>query len=84
MGAKNQAFDIFQTPLSSHYPLPLITCTIKCTCYKRLSEDAARLYADGVMLKSVLRIRIRDPVPFWPLDPGFGAFFTPGSGIQDG
>ncbi len=23
MGAKNQAFDIFQTPLSSHYPLPL-------------------------------------------------------------
>ncbi len=27
MGAKIQAFDIFQTPLSSHYPLPLIyTC----------------------------------------------------------
>jgi hypothetical protein len=25
MGAKIQAFDIFQTPLSSHYPLPL-TC----------------------------------------------------------
>ncbi len=25
MGAKIQAFDIFQTPLSSHYPLPLIT-----------------------------------------------------------
>jgi hypothetical protein len=24
MGAKIQAFDIFQTPLSSHYPLPLI------------------------------------------------------------
>jgi hypothetical protein len=23
MGAKTQAFDIFQTPLSSHYPLPL-------------------------------------------------------------
>jgi hypothetical protein len=23
MGAKIQAFDIFQTPLSSHYPLPL-------------------------------------------------------------
>jgi hypothetical protein len=24
MGAKIQAFDIFQTPLSSHYPLPLL------------------------------------------------------------
>jgi hypothetical protein len=24
MGAKKQAIDIFQTPLSSHYPLPLI------------------------------------------------------------
>ncbi len=24
MGANVQAFDIFQTPLSSHYPLPLI------------------------------------------------------------
>jgi hypothetical protein len=24
MGAKIQAFDIFLTPLSSHYPLPLI------------------------------------------------------------
>jgi hypothetical protein len=23
MGAKIQVFDIFQTPLSSHYPLPL-------------------------------------------------------------
>jgi len=23
MGAEIQAFDIFQTPLSSHYPLPL-------------------------------------------------------------
>ncbi len=23
MGAKIQAFDIFQTPLNSHYPLPL-------------------------------------------------------------
>ncbi len=25
MGAKIQAFDIFQTPLSSHYTLPLMT-----------------------------------------------------------
>jgi hypothetical protein len=29
-------------------------------------------------------LRIRDPVPFLPLDPGSGAFFTPGSGIRDG
>ncbi len=48
--------------------------TIKCTCYKRLSGDAGRIYADGVMLKSVLRIRN------W--DPGSGVFLTPGSGIR--
>ncbi len=31
MGAKIQAFDIFQTPLSSHYPLPLIkSSTMVC------------------------------------------------------
>jgi hypothetical protein len=24
-----------------------------------------------------------DPVPFWPLDPGSGAFLAPGSGIRD-
>jgi hypothetical protein len=28
MGAKIQAFDIFQTPLSSHYPLPLSSLLI--------------------------------------------------------
>ncbi len=31
----------------------------------------------------LLRIRIRDPVPFWPLDPESGAFLTPGSGIRN-
>ncbi len=30
----------------------------------------------------VLRIRIRYPVPFWPLDPGSGVFFS-GSRITD-
>ncbi len=30
----------------------------------------------------VLRIRIRDPVPFWPLDPGSGIGFS-GSRISD-
>ncbi len=29
MGAKIQAFDIFQAPLSSHYPLPLMQIKIK-------------------------------------------------------
>jgi hypothetical protein len=32
----------------------------------------------------VLRIRIRDPVLFWPLYSGSGAFLIPGSGIRDG
>ncbi len=30
MGAKIQAFDIFQTPLSSHYPLPLSNLLSYC------------------------------------------------------
>jgi hypothetical protein len=29
-----------------------------------------------VLLLAVLRIRIRDPVPFWPLDPGSGIGFS--------
>ncbi len=35
--------------------------------------------------KAVLRIRIRDPVPFWPLDPGsgMGKQSESGSGIRD-
>jgi hypothetical protein len=34
---------------------------------------------------AVLRIRIRDPVPFWPLDPGYGMGrkSASGSGIRD-
>jgi hypothetical protein len=42
---------------------------------------------DEVRGKTVLRIRIRDPVPFLPLDPGFGIrnrfFPDPGSRIPD-
>ena len=33
MGDKTQAFDIFQTPLSSHYPLPLKVT--KCEIFDR-------------------------------------------------
>jgi hypothetical protein len=35
--------------------------------------------------QAVLRIRIRDPVPFWPLDPGsgMGRKSASGSGIRD-
>jgi hypothetical protein len=36
-----------------------------------------------VHCQPVMRIRIRDPVLFWPLDPGSGAFLTPGSGIRN-
>ncbi len=37
------------------------------------------------LLTAVLRIRIRDPVPFWPLDPGSGIRnrFFPDPGSQD-
>ncbi len=36
------------------------------------------------LLRAVLRIRIRDPVPFWPLDPGpgIGFFRIPDPGSQ--
>ncbi len=33
MGAKTQAFDIFQTPFSSHYPLPLTKSTLENGVY---------------------------------------------------
>ena len=35
MGAKVQAFDIFQTPLSSHYPLPLMYDIQHCFICRR-------------------------------------------------
>ncbi len=35
------------------------------------------------LFEPVLRIRIGDPVPFWPLDPGSGIGFFPGSRISD-
>ncbi len=38
MGAEIQAFDIFQTPLSSHYPLPL-------TALKDDSSSEAHTYS---------------------------------------
>ncbi len=33
-------------------------------------------------MRPVLRIRIWDPVPFWPLDPGSGMNFFPDPGSQ--
>ncbi len=46
------------------------------------------LYSDGMNVCTIIssvRIRIRDPVPFWPLDPGSGMSrkSASGSGIQD-
>jgi hypothetical protein len=35
------------------------------------------------MKKSVLLIRIRDPLPFWPLDPGSGMCKESGSGMNN-
>ncbi len=39
MGAKIQAFDIFQTPLSSHYPLPLNYMYIKVDAEMAVKEE---------------------------------------------
>ena len=43
------------------------------------SKTKTRLWAakdvEKFVQKAVLRIRIRDPVPFWPLDPGSGLGF---------
>jgi hypothetical protein len=45
MGAKIQAFDIFQTPLSSHYPLPLKSHSYswKCTFISEYSSSFLRI-----------------------------------------
>ncbi len=48
MGAKIQAFDIFQTPLSSHYPLPLIFVK-------------QYIVLDNMILKARVKLRILTP-----------------------
>ncbi len=57
------------------------TCTVHLYFQKENLEFWARNPCFASSLP-VLRIRIRDPVPFWPLDPGSGAILTPGSGIR--
>ena len=51
MGAKIQAFDIFQTPLSSHYPLPLSIFNHK-NCYKALRNMIQDVYSGSRSQKS--------------------------------
>jgi hypothetical protein len=51
MGAKIQAFDIFQTPLSSHYPLPLKYISSKGT--KKTKDSKAKDASIGAE-KSIL------------------------------
>jgi hypothetical protein len=41
-------------------------------------------HASGPSHKLQTMLRIRDPVPFWPLDPGSGMGKKSGSGIRDG
>ncbi len=43
------------------------------------------VWIHAVYVRPMLRIRIRDPVPFWPLDPesGMGKKSGSGSGIRD-
>ncbi len=61
MGAKIQAFDIFQTPLSSHYPLPL---TWLCTqLFRHLiywcALEKISLHFLTVSLKAVIYVQYR-------------------------
>jgi hypothetical protein len=44
MGAKIQAFDIFQTPLSSHYPQPLNKLGIRVGQGVRRGQELALLF----------------------------------------
>jgi hypothetical protein len=48
MGAKIQAFDIFQTPLSSHYPLPLSSPNGIATCMAvhAIADSAGNIAGD--------------------------------------
>ncbi len=58
------------------------TCCINMKGSPNILTDS-----DNCLIPEVLRIRIRDPVPFWPLDPdtgsGIGFFPDPGSRIPD-
>jgi hypothetical protein len=53
----------------------------ECSCTSRnapVHKENNLLAGDTtgtVLSDAVLRIRIRDPVPFWPLDPGSGIGF---------
>ncbi len=47
------------------------------------SRSRLSTIAKKIIFLPVLRIRIRDPVPFWPLDPGSGMGFFPDPGSRD-
>ncbi len=65
LAAKGEGTRLLFTLLLSGLPCPGRTpsCTQTHSCLRKIS------------IKTVLRIRIRDPVPFWPLDPGSGIGF---------
>ncbi len=69
----------YQVMIYISYIMNLLSCRsidLYLFCCKRMY---CRMRNDTkvkrVKLLAVLRVRIRDPVPFWPLDPGFGIGF---------
>jgi hypothetical protein len=68
MGAKIQAFDIFQTPLSSHYPLPLTNYKI----VKKSNSETKNFSRLCTIIIDLFGLKIPNADP----DPGSGSIFT--------
>ncbi len=69
----------------SYRAILLICCESFETNWRCISQRSSLIFEGAIntcVLYTVLRIRIRDPVPFWPLDPGSGLVFS-GSWISD-
>ncbi len=61
-----------------------LSCWIRIRIRVQIAEPDPDPGGQKWPTKTVLRIRIRDPVPFWPLDPGsgIGFFWIPDLGSQ--
>ncbi len=67
---------------TSSSPLPWCSCCSPSSLLAPAHKCSIQCCRSGSGIRCLFDPWIRDPVPFWPLDPGSGAFLTPGSGIR--
>ncbi len=82
--------DIIRCQLSSLLPVNLdwnsarLSLPLSSPCLTALASASVILFCpEDLYYGSMLRIRIRDLVPFWPLDPGWVKKSGPGSGMNN-